>query len=81
MILITSADVHYWYWEDAPFVLVVYDANKDRAFWLHLRSYVDDHPGLIASGQNTVTMRIPITNKATLRAVDQWRDLSLDNAR
>ncbi len=78
---VRTADVYYWYWEDSPFVLVVYDANKDRAFWLHLRPYVDDHPGLLESDQYTITMRIPITNKATLRAVDQWRELSLGNAR
>lgn len=78
---VRTADVYYWYWEDSPFVLVVYDANKDRAFWLHLRTYVDDHPGLLESDQNTITMRISIPNKATLRAVDQWRELSLGNAR
>ena len=78
---VSTADVHYWYWEDSPFVLVVYDAKTEGAFWLHLRSYVDGHPRILASGQNTVTVRIPITNKVTLRAVDRWRDLSLSSAR
>jgi len=78
---VTTGDVHYWYWEDPPFVLVVYDAEKGRAFWLQLRGYIDDHPGLLELDQETITMRVPITNKVTLRAVDQWRQLSLDNAR
>lgn len=78
---VRTGDVHYWYWEDPPFVLVVYDAEKGRAFWLHLRGYIDDHPGLLELDQETLTMRVPITNKVTLRAVDQWRQLSLDNAR
>ena len=62
-------------------MLVVYDAKKDCAFWLYLRSYLDDHPHLLESEQNTVTVRIPMTNKVTLRAVDQWRELSLANVR
>jgi hypothetical protein len=76
-----TADVHYWYWEDSPFALVVYDAKKDRAFWLYLRAYVDDHPRILESERRTVAVRIPIGNKVTLRAIDQWRDLSLANAR
>jgi len=78
---VKAADVHYWYWEDSPFVLVVYDAKEDRAFWLHLRAYIDDHPRLVESEQSTVTVRIPMGNRVTLRAVDRWRELSLATAR
>jgi hypothetical protein len=78
---VETADVHYWYWEDSPFVLVVYDAKNDRAYWLYLRAYVDKHPRLLESDQSTVTVRIPMRNKVTLRAVDNWRELSLATAR
>lgn len=54
---VRTGDLHYWYWEDPPFVLVVYDAEKGRGFWLHLRGYIDDHPGLLESDQETITMR------------------------
>jgi hypothetical protein len=77
---VATADLHYWYWQHLPFVLVIYDAQRGRAWWVHLQSFVDGHPDLLNPRRKTVTLTIPATNKVNLRSVDQWRKLSLEIA-
>ncbi len=72
---VETAHVRYWYWEVAhPFILVLYDAQKHRAFWSDIQTYLDDH-GIEDS--QTFTVRIPTRNKLTVNAVDQFRRMSL----
>jgi hypothetical protein len=41
---VEMAHAHYWYWEVAhPFILVLYDAQKHRAFWVDMQAYIDEH--------------------------------------
>ena len=73
------AHVHYWYWETAhPFILVLYDAQKHRAFWLDIQSYIERH-GI--EDQQTLTIRIPFENKLTVASIDRFRNLSLERIR
>lgn len=74
---VETADLHYWYWDEFPFVLVVYDAQRHRAFWLDVQSYVEQHPQALSPGRKTVTVKIPVANSVNLRAVDRWREWSL----
>ena len=64
-----------------PVILVLYDAARDRAFWLDVQAYCDEvnktEPHRLTLDQETVTTRIPVKNKLTLRAVDYFRSLSL----
>ena len=71
------AHVQYWYWQTPPFVLVQYDAVKERAFWFHLQHYVDSQPRLLAPQRKSATLRIPMSNALTIRAVDRFRQISL----
>ena len=71
-------DLRYWYFEPYPVVIVVYDAVRHRAFWLHLQDYVDRNPSLMEPDTETVTLRIPILNRLNLSAVDRFRNLSLE---
>ncbi len=59
-------------------ILVVYDAVRNRAFWLHVQEFVDRNPALMESASESVTLRIPIRNKMNLLAVDRFRKLSLE---
>lgn len=69
------AHVRYWLWELVhPFVLVLYDAHKHRAFWIDMDAYLEDAE--IEDGQ-TMTVRIPVGNTLTVRAIDRFRKLSL----
>jgi hypothetical protein len=78
---VATADLHYWYWQQLPFVLVVYDAQADRGYWLALQAYVDEHPDTLNPRQKTVTVSIPAANKINVRIIDRWRDLSLAASR
>ena len=69
------AHVHYWYWEAAhPFILVLYDAQNHRAFWIDVQTYVDEH-GI--EDRRRMTVRIPAQNRLTVNAIDRFRELSL----
>lgn len=73
--VVELAHLHFWYWEVAhPFILVLYDAQKHRAFWTDVQSYVDEHK---IDDRDAVTIRIPTKNKLDLRAVDRFRRMSL----
>lgn len=60
--------LHFWSFKadrSYPFILVVYDALKHRAFWLDVQSYVDNMTSNIENlDQDTVTVRISPTRKA-----------------
>lgn len=78
---IEKAHLHYWYWElQHPFILVLYDARKNQAYWLDVKEYVDRHSITEDSASETITIRIPATNKLTLRAIDRFRSMSLARA-
>lgn len=73
--VVELAHLHFWYWEVAhPFILVLYDAQKHRAFWIDVQAYVDEHA---IDDRDTVTIRIPSKNKLDLNAVDRFRAMSL----
>jgi hypothetical protein len=75
---VEMAHVHYWYWQVyQPFILVLYDAQKHRAFWVDVQSYVQTHEPLEQADQETVTLRIPTDNTLTVRAIDRFREMSL----
>ena len=72
---VETAHVRYWYWEVAhPFILVLYDAQKHRAFWIDMQSYLDEH-GI--EDTETLTVRIPRRNVLTVNAIDRFRKMSL----
>jgi hypothetical protein len=68
--------VHYWYWELAhPFILVLYDAKKHRAFWIDIQSYLESRA---IDDQENLTVHIPLENKLTVASIEHFRNLSLD---
>ena len=68
------AHVHYWLWEVAhPFILVLYDARKHRAFWIDIKTCIGDQE--IDDGR-TLAVRIPIKNRLTVSAIDRFREMS-----
>ncbi len=75
---IAIRDLRYWYFEPYPVVIVVYDAVRNRAYWLHVQDYVDRNPTLMDSDRESATLRIPIRNILTLHAIDRFRKLSLE---
>jgi hypothetical protein len=74
--VVETAHLHYWYWvSHHPVILVLYDAAKHRGFWLDVQRYVDEHSPNVKG--DTLTLHIPVSNRLTVRAVDDFRRLSL----
>ena len=75
---IETRHLRYWYFEPYPVFVVVYDAARNRAYWLDIQAYVDQHPKLMDSDKDTTTLRIPISNSLDLWAIDRFRKRSLE---
>ena len=76
--VIDMAHLHCWYWQaEHPFILILYDAQQHRAFWLDIQSYVDQRNIQEDVASETVTLHIPSENKLSLRAIDLFRNMSL----
>ena len=74
---INTGDLHYWALEIHPFILVLFDATEDRAFWLHIQEYIAENPERVDPEKETANVHIPISNKLTVRSIDFFRKLSL----
>jgi hypothetical protein len=51
--------------------------EKHRAFWIDIQEYIEQGREF-EEDQDEAIIRIPIDNKLTVRAVDQFRRMSLD---
>jgi hypothetical protein len=72
--IVEMAHLHFWYHQlFHPFILVLYDAQKHRAFWLDVRALENE--------SLRITLRIPERNKLTVTAVDRFRTLLLDRTK
>ena len=77
---VETAHLRYWYFELYPVIIVVFDAEKERAYWLHVQSYVDEKPKLMDSDSETISLRIPVSNVLSQRAINRFRLLSLETS-
>jgi hypothetical protein len=69
-------DYNLWTLERAPVILVLYDASKNRAYWLPIQRYFrEDVARRPKKGAKTVRVRIPITQRVNRRAVAQIRGI------
>ncbi len=73
------AHLRQWYFETAhPFILVLYDAKRHCGYWLDVQAYIDDRRSMDDDPPSeTITLRIPVRNKLTIKAIDYFRLLSL----
>jgi hypothetical protein len=74
---IKTGDLHYWSLETYPFILIVYDAKMEVAYWLDVQEYVTHHPERVKSGRESVNVHIPVSNKLTVESVEAFRNQSL----
>lgn len=83
---VEMARLHFCYHQlFYPFILVLYDAQKHRAFWLDVQVYVDAHADEVGRALEkealTITVRIPVKNKLTVTAIDRFRRLLLERTK
>ncbi len=74
---VKTGDLHYWALEIYPFILVVFDARAERAFWLHVQEYVSLYPDSVNPDQESVNIHIPVSNKLTVDSIETFRNKSL----
>lgn len=77
---IETAHIRHWYWQLYPFVLVLFDARKERAYWLHIQAEVDQRNDLLSPRRKTVSLRLPVSNTLSVRAIDRFRTMSLNQS-
>lgn len=69
-------DMIYWLNERSPVILVVYDAQADQAWWLHVQAAVRAvRPEGQAGPPGTLTVHVPVANALDLAAVRRFRRL------
>ena len=66
-------DLLLWQQERLPVILVVYDAQQDRAFWLHVQGYFAQQPDI--TDRIYVNVQIPIENILNVMALDHFKYL------
>jgi hypothetical protein len=65
-------DLRLWLNEAYPVILVIYDGQRDRAYWLHVQDHFADQPtpDLFLAGQ-TINVRVPVSRRLDRRSVQQ----------
>lgn len=67
-------DLLYWLNEPLPVILMVYDAQLDRAWWLQLNGKLRIE-GRRGKPGGRVTLGVPLTNVLDLNAIRHFREL------
>ena len=72
---IKTGDIQYWSMEFYPFILVLYDAMNERAFWIGIDDMLKQSLDL---DQSTETIRIPVSNALSGQVIESFRQKSLE---
>jgi hypothetical protein len=68
--VVSRRDLKLWLDEFYPVILVVYDGEKDRAYWLHIQPYVASrNTASLFADRETISVHIPVRNRLAPRAV------------
>jgi hypothetical protein len=69
-------DYNLWMLERLPVILVLFEASRRRAYWLHVQTFFREDPARRPkTGARTVRVRVPIQNLMNRRAIAQMRSL------
>lgn len=73
-IRVERADLRSWLALVYPLFLIVYDAEKNRAFWLYVQAHYGTQRFRISQGTGQVTIRIPIGQRLNPGAIRKFAD-------
>lgn len=69
-------DYNLWTRERWPVILILFDASRRRAYWLHVQGYFRDNVARRPKkGATEVRVRVPKRQVVTRRAIAKMRDL------
>jgi hypothetical protein len=75
----------HWLDEPMPFILVLYDARKDVAYWLYLQAYFEAQDGFdLARAAQRITVPIPrrnVLDRAAMRRFARYKKAVLAQTR
>lgn len=70
---IESADLETWLCEPMPVILIVYDAQNDKAYWLYVQAYFEGQVGFDAQNKpNQITVHLPVTHVVDQEAIKSF---------
>ena len=72
---IETADLAYWQFQPMPVILVVYDAAREQAFWIHIQDSLQTE-NTLKNDRERVTMRLPtaqLLNSSAMRHFQSCR--------
>jgi hypothetical protein len=69
-------DYNLWMREDTPVILVLFEASRKRAYWVHVQGYFGEEVARRPrKGTKTVRVRVPIRQVVNRAAIRSIRDL------
>ena len=75
-------DYNLWMLERMPVILILFDASRRRAYWLHVQGYFGEDTGRRPKkGAKTVRARVPRRQIVNRRAIAKMRTLKWDAIR
>jgi hypothetical protein len=75
-------DYNLWMLETMPVILILFDAGRRRAYWLHVQGYFrEDAARRPKKGAKTVRVRVPGQRVLNPRAIAKIRDLKREARR
>lgn len=75
---IDNADLQLWLEDWLPVILVIYDAQNDRAYWLHIQDYFaqqDLKARVMGALSGTHTIHLPMSQVVDTEAIRQFARL------
>ena len=74
-------DYNLWMLEKLPVILILFDASRRRAHWLHVQGHFsEDAPRGPKKGAKNVRVRVPKRQVVNHRAIATMRDLKLETS-
>jgi len=67
---VSRRDLKLWFAEAYPVILVVYDGDSGKAYWLHIQEIASNIPPThLFVGGETIQMYVPLANRLNKRAI------------
>ena len=72
---VSRKDLHHWLLEAEPVILILYEAQADRAFWTYVQAHLGRTPEFdLARAGAEVTVRIPTANVVDQEAMRKFAE-------
>lgn len=66
--------IHYWAEHSLPVVLIVFDPNRDIAWWCDVKAYISRHPSMLSQGSHKIVL--PKTQQLTAESKSDFVKLA-----